>query len=97
MPPLWSHTLKLVLLKIIKEVEEQKLKEEQERKRMEEERKAKQEQLEREQAIKAAEEKRKEEILKKERREKGLCQYCGGGFKGWLIKKCSTCGKRRDY
>ena len=28
MPPLWSHTLKLVLLKIIKEVEEQKLKEE---------------------------------------------------------------------
>lgn len=79
------------------EEKEQKLKEEQERKMVEEERKAKQEQLEREQAIKAAEEKRKSEALKAERREKNLCQYCGGEFKGWLIKKCSACGKRRDY
>lgn len=79
------------------EEKEQKLKEEQERKRLEEERKAAQAQLERERALKAAEEKRKEENLKKERREKGVCQHCGGEFKGWLIKKCSTCGKRRDY
>ena len=50
-----------------------------------------------EETKKAAEEKRKEEILKKERRDKGVCQYCGGEFKGWLIKKCSTCGKRKDY
>lgn len=79
------------------EEKEQELKEAQERKRLEEERKAAQAQLEQERALKAAEEKRKEEILKKERREKGVCQHCGGEFKGWLIKKCSTCGKRRDY
>ena len=47
-------------------------------------------------------EEKKEEILKKEcrekvRREKGFCQYCGGEFKGLLIKKCSICGKRKDY
>lgn len=39
----------------------------------------------------------KKENLKKERREKGFCQYCGGEFKGLLIKKCSICGKRKDY
>ena len=50
------------------------------------------------QIIKRNEEKTiKEEILKKERRDKGVCQHCGGEFKGWLIKKCSTCGKRKDY
>lgn len=65
---------------------------EQKQKKLEEERKEKQEQ-----AIKAAEEKRKTEALKAERREKGVCQYCGGEFKGWLIKKCSVCGKRKDY
>ena len=79
------------------EEKEQKLQEEQERRKLEEERKAKQAQLEQERALKAAEEKRKEEILKKERRDKGVCQHCGGEFKGWLIKKCSTCGKRKDY
>ena len=65
---------------------------EQKQKRLEEERKKKQEQ-----AIKAAEEKKKSDELKAERREKGVCQYCGGEFKGWLIKKCSACGKRKDY
>lgn len=79
------------------EEKEQKLKEEQERRKLEEERKAAQAQLKQERALKAAEEKRKEEILKKERRDKGVCQHCGGEFKGWLIKKCSTCGKRKDY
>lgn len=27
----------------------------------------------------------------------GLCQYCGGKFKGLLRKKCVSCGKLRDY
>lgn len=79
------------------EEKKQELKKEQEIKRLEEEQKAKQAQLEKERAIKAAEEKRKLEALKAERREKGVCQYCGGEFKGWLIKKCSACGKRKDY
>lgn len=51
----------------------------------------------RQKVLKAAEEKRQEEILKKERRDKGVCQHCGGEFKGWIIKKCSICGKRKDY
>lgn len=27
----------------------------------------------------------------------GLCQYCGGVFKGLFSKKCSSCGKAKDY
>ncbi|NGM17547.1 leucine-rich repeat protein [Eggerthellaceae bacterium zg-893] len=30
-------------------------------------------------------------------RRQGLCQYCGGEFRGLLVKKCSRCGKRKDY
>ncbi len=35
--------------------------------------------------------------LEKERQEKGVCQYCGGEFKGLFIKKCAACGRRKDY
>ena len=35
--------------------------------------------------------------LEKERREKGVCQHCGGDFKGLFIKKCAACGRRKDY
>lgn len=69
------------------EIEKKRLEEEQERKRLEEE----------EQALKAAEEKRKAEALKAERRRNGVCQYCGGKFKGLFIKKCSVCGNRKNY
>lgn len=31
------------------------------------------------------------------RREKGVCQHCGGSFKGAFGKKCSICGKPKDY
>ena len=31
------------------------------------------------------------------RRMKGVCQYCGGTFKGLFSKKCSSCGKPKDY
>ena len=42
--------------------------------------------------------KEKVEIKKKEKyREAGLCQYCGGKFKGFFIKTCSACGKKKDY
>lgn len=30
-------------------------------------------------------------------RRQGLCQYCGGTFKGLLSKKCALCGKKKDY
>ena len=30
-------------------------------------------------------------------RSKGLCQHCGGEFKGFIGKKCVKCGKPKDY
>ena len=30
-------------------------------------------------------------------RARGLCQHCGGEFKGLFIKKCSQCGTEKDY
>ena len=45
--------------------------------------------------------KEKEEIaLKKKQQDwknNGLCQYCGGKFKGLFTKTCSNCGKKKDY
>ena len=39
-----------------------------------------------------------EAIAKKKKfKERGVCQYCGGNFKGILTKKCSVCGKPKDY
>lgn len=35
--------------------------------------------------------------LERKRREDGVCQYCGGDFKGLFIKKCAVCGRRKDY
>lgn len=32
-----------------------------------------------------------------ERRQSNLCQHCGGAFKGLFTKKCSVCGKPKDY
>ncbi len=28
---------------------------------------------------------------------KGVCQFCGGDFKGLLVKKCEKCGKKKSY
>lgn len=36
-------------------------------------------------------------MLRRERREKHLCQHCGGAFKGVFQKKCTACGKFKDY
>lgn len=30
-------------------------------------------------------------------KEKKLCAYCGGSFTGFIKKKCSVCGKPKDY
>lgn len=32
-----------------------------------------------------------------QRKRDGLCQHCGGKFKGLLLKQCSVCGKAKDY
>lgn len=29
--------------------------------------------------------------------EDGVCQHCGGRFKGMITKYCSNCGKQKDY
>ncbi len=42
-----------------------------------------------------AEQKRLDKM--KQYRAKGLCQYCGGTFKGLFTKKCVNCGKEKDY
>lgn len=39
----------------------------------------------------------REKIQKQNYRRQNLCQYCGGNFKGFFVKKCSICGKEKDY
>ncbi len=34
---------------------------------------------------------------KAKHRSEGVCQHCGGAFKGLFIKKCTNCGKTKDY
>lgn len=47
----------------------------------------------------AAEEKKREQEhqVRVQRREQGVCQYCGGRFKGMFTKKCAACGREKDY
>ena len=59
---------------------------EEERRRQEEERRRQQE-----------EHRRQEEAKKALYRSQGVCQYCGGTFKGLFSKSCSSCGKKKDY
>ena len=42
-------------------------------------------------------EKKRLEEERRERRSRNVCQHCGGEFKGMLIKKCTQCGKGKDY
>ncbi|MBR3816151.1 MAG: TIR domain-containing protein [Clostridia bacterium] len=44
-----------------------------------------------------AEEKRIAEEQVAVRRSQGLCQHCGGTFKGLFTKKCTNCGREKDY
>ena len=45
----------------------------------------------------AALKRQEEESTRQRRRDAGLCQYCGGTFKGLFSKKCVSCGVRKDY
>ena len=38
-----------------------------------------------------------EEEIQAKRRADGLCPYCGGKFGGLFVKKCKTCGRKKDY
>ena len=52
---------------------------------------------------KEAEERRRKEAEEAEERQRfayrsqGVCQYCGGSFKGFFTKTCTNCGKVKDY
>ena len=38
------------------------------------------------------------ELIKKQKwKQDGKCQYCGGVLKGLFLKKCTICGKLKDY
>ena len=63
-----------------------KIRLEEERRRQEEERRRQEE-----------EHRRQEESKKALYRSQGVCQYCGGTFKGLFSKSCSSCGKKKDY
>ena len=39
----------------------------------------------------------KQEQFAAQRRYRNVCQHCGGTFKGLFTKKCSVCGKEKDY
>ena len=88
-------------LRKIQEENERRIREDQERiareqeairKREEEARRAREE-AER----KAREEAERLEKLKAERRAQKVCHHCGGKFKGLFVKKCSSCGRKKDY
>ena len=60
------------------------------------------ENLEKERQIKTAEANRiaEEKRIAEQRaqlRSQNLCQYCGGTFKGMFTKKCTNCGREKDY
>ena len=79
--------------KIKAEVESERARQEelrrQELARQEAERKAVEKQI--------AEEKRRIVEQQAAYRSQGVCQHCGGTFKGLFGKKCSNCGKPKDY
>jgi len=79
------HSKKLPKIITFKEKEEAEQQKERQRLREEEE---KERQLEA---------KKKQEELQRSRRTQGICQYCGGTFKGLFSKTCTSCGKKKDY
>jgi len=53
--------------------------------------------LQEEAKIRAEIEEAKRQLAKEEYRKKGVCQHCGGSFKGIFTKICIDCGARKDY
>lgn len=71
--------------------EEEKRKAEEEKRKVEEERRN---HLERAILVK---EEIQNKLLIKNRKDQGVCQHCGGNFKGLISKRCTLCGKEKDY
>lgn len=38
-----------------------------------------------------------EKAMREQHMQDGVCQYCGGKFTGIFTKKCSQCGRKKDY
>lgn len=51
----------------------------------------------REKQLKVEQQRKEREVKMQRYRIAGVCQYCGGRFKGLFTKICSSCGKRKDY
>jgi len=66
------------------------------KKRKEEEQKRKAEEA-RINAERCAAEEKRIAAEKADRRSRGVCQHCGGSFKGFFTKTCANCGKKKDY
>lgn len=49
--------------------------------------------VEKEKRIRQAEQEKEAQ----QHRASGVCQHCGGAFKGMVFKKCTICGKQKDY
>ncbi len=47
--------------------------------------------------LRLAEEQRIASEKRSQYRAQGCCQHCGGTFKGLFTKKCSSCGRQKDY
>jgi hypothetical protein len=74
------------LQKQIEEVRLMRLKQEEEKRR----------QMEESESI-ARKKQQKAALIAHERHKAGLCQHCGGNFKGIFKKNCTVCGKLKDY
>lgn len=90
---------KELVLETSKKVEEnERTRKENERKRAEAAEQERQRKIEEERISKEKRESA-ERIAMQQRgwRNAGRCQHCGGELKGFLIKKCTHCGKTKDY
>lgn len=48
-------------------------------------------------AAMAAQKEKNEKMIMNRRIKEGRCKHCGSALKGFLFKKCSKCGKPKDY
>ena len=66
-------------------------------KQRQEELRRKQEKEARQRQAQEAEKARQRQAQMAKYRAEGVCQHCGGTFKGLFTKSCAVCGKKKDY
>ena len=54
-------------------------------------------QKEEERLLRIQNQEKRKQAQRLEWKSNNLCQCCGGAFKGLLTKKCSSCGRQKDY